>query len=373
MAEEYPDTGPLPDVLSSPSAEIGNPPEGPSAWMKKLTEFLSNRRMADVFGGGAAEPGSPPNIQRQPPANMLDAELRAGAPPRMPAQPVAQRSALPAPQMRQRPGGALTPTGAPQEMGPARPMSPSLDERYRAGMANIPGASPSLTPEQKAKLGLDFGLRLMANSSKRGASFSEALGNAGLGTSAEHGKEMDIARGTAEKRRGEAREDVFRETGFGEKSEDNRRADRQLSIMEKHYGAQDKRDAERIALLREQVGQGRVEVKFAPNGQLVVWDKKSGKMDIFKDKDGKPYVMGEKGGITAANMLDTASKMYSSDLSSNRTPEGAADEARRLITALSGQAQSNGIARPQTEAEFAALPKGARYINPKDGKPYTKN
>ena len=199
------------------------------------------------------------------------------------------------------------------------------------------------------------------------------MANAGLETSAGYRQEMEKAKTAAEKRRGEAREDVFRETGLGDKAEDNKRADRQLSIMEKHYGTQDKRDAERIALLREQVGQGRVEVKFAPNGQIIMWDKKSGKMDIFKDKNGKPYVMSDKGGISQEDLLKIAGQMYNSDMSPNRTPESAADSARRLVTSLSGQAQSNGIARPKTEGEFAALPKGARYINPKDGKTYTKN
>ena len=32
-----------------------------------------------------------------------------------------------------------------------------------------------------------------------------------------------------------------------------------------------------------------------------------------------------------------------------------------------------GVARPTTQAQFDALPKGARYINPSDGKEYTKN
>lgn len=36
-------------------------------------------------------------------------------------------------------------------------------------------------------------------------------------------------------------------------------------------------------------------------------------------------------------------------------------------------AAPGGVARPTTQAQFDALPKGARYINPSDGKEYTKN
>jgi hypothetical protein len=32
-----------------------------------------------------------------------------------------------------------------------------------------------------------------------------------------------------------------------------------------------------------------------------------------------------------------------------------------------------GVAKPTTQAQFDALPKGARYINPSDGKEYVKN
>jgi hypothetical protein len=36
-------------------------------------------------------------------------------------------------------------------------------------------------------------------------------------------------------------------------------------------------------------------------------------------------------------------------------------------------AAPGGVAKPTTQAQFDALPKGARYINPSDGKEYTKN
>jgi hypothetical protein len=48
------------------------------------------------------------------------------------------------------------------------------------------------------------------------------------------------------------------------------------------------------------------------------------------------------------------------------SPTGAA--AAPAPTAAPG-----GVAKPTTQAQFDALPKGARYINPSDGKEYTKN
>jgi hypothetical protein len=37
-----------------------------------------------------------------------------------------------------------------------------------------------------------------------------------------------------------------------------------------------------------------------------------------------------------------------------------------------GAASSGSVARPKTDAEFNALPRGTRYIDPDDGKEYRK-
>lgn len=46
---------------------------------------------------------------------------------------------------------------------------------------------------------------------------------------------------------------------------------------------------------------------------------------------------------------------------------------KRRADGATPQAEPEAVARPTSMAEFAKLPKGARFVNPKDGKTYTKN
>jgi hypothetical protein len=45
----------------------------------------------------------------------------------------------------------------------------------------------------------------------------------------------------------------------------------------------------------------------------------------------------------------------------------------KLMGGTSTAAPTGGVITPKSQAEFNALPKGARYINPADGKEYIKN
>ncbi|MEY4951782.1 MAG: hypothetical protein RL299_206 [Pseudomonadota bacterium] len=61
-----------------------------------------------------------------------------------------------------------------------------------------------------------------------------------------------------------------------------------------------------------------------------------------------------------SSLLDKIVKLESA------APSGAATPSAAPTTALSG------VAAPKTQAEFDALPRGAKFVNPKDGKTYTK-
>lgn len=165
----------------------------------------------------------------------------------------------------------------------------SLQEQFRARLKEAPEANAELTPAQQAKLQLDFFLRLMSGGSKPGARSVGVIGDAGLATSAEHEALLDKARGVAEKRRGEARDDAFKEMGFADKDEDNKRAAEQLRMMEDHYKRTDANAAEHMAILRQQLEQGKSDIRIAPDGRAILHNKITNKIEIVTDPaTGKP-------------------------------------------------------------------------------------
>jgi hypothetical protein len=72
--------------------------------------------------------------------------------------------------------------------------------------------------------------------------------------------------------------------------------------------------------------------------------------------------------------LDPINKM---ELAKLNPPVKSFDDYVRMrdsmVSGASDQVAPSGVAKPTTQAEFDAIPKGSRYINPSDGKEYIKN
>jgi hypothetical protein len=118
-------------------------------------------------------------------------------------------------------GGPLKLMGA-EAAGAAPAEAPDLAGQYRKRLEGIPAPRPDLTPEQKNKLQQDFFLRLLANSSQRGANLLGSVANAGEGASAsaESLRQGNLARGTEQQKI--AAEEAYREANLGDKTFDNR-------------------------------------------------------------------------------------------------------------------------------------------------------
>jgi hypothetical protein len=91
-------------------------------------------------------------------------------------------------------------------------------------------------------------------------------------------------------------------------------------------------------------------------------------------------------GVTSADFNKTVARLITDmarrDPAFAELPE--ADKRSKALERLTGSptgaapapaptAAPGGVAKPTTQAQFDALPKGARYINPSDGKEYVKN
>lgn len=78
-----------------------------------------------------------------------------------------------------------------------------------------------------------------------------------------------------------------------------------------------------------------------------------------------------------ASLRDQADPMKNMDRASREQASALLRQAQEKLAQMSGlggtTAPTGGAARPTSRAEFDALPKGARYINPADGKEYIKN
>lgn len=125
--------------------------------------------------------------------------------------------------------------GAPaQPVASAAPTGDSEDlgDRYRKRVAGIPAPKGDLTDDQKNRMQMDFFLHLLANN-KPGSRFLQNAGESGVATSAEYQAQTDknLARSTQQQQF--ARDEVFKEMGLSDKSQDNKELARHHKALEK--------------------------------------------------------------------------------------------------------------------------------------------
>lgn len=257
----------------------------------------------------------------------------------------------------------------------AAPARKGLAEQYRERMAGIREPEAGLTPEQQKKMRLDFFLNIMARSSKPGARFIGAAGEAGLDTSRSYDQSMKEARSIAERKAGQQREDAFREVTLSDKDEDNQARQRQLGISEEHYRNMDARDAERLKIVQQQMEQGNwqlIPAKGKGGATYQFFDRKTmqvrdtgikipdagggtdNRPDAVKlyeyikklppeeqDKFLKTVGKGEKHGEpTATDVFKASMDRIKGDMTGKMTPEQAYRETRRLATLSTGAASA---------------------------------
>lgn len=250
-------------------------------------------RKALVASG--ARPNSPSGATPPNPAARRVVEgVPATAPvPSMPASPAPRVAASTATQ-----GGAFaepsttTRTVAGPSMPPAQapgpptqegafeqpPATRSLSEEFRKRSAEIDrDPKGDLSEDQKKQLELNFFLGMLAKSSQRGARALGAFGESGLDVSKEATSLQDKNFTRGRDRIQQQRQDLATEMGFGDKDIDNTRADRRERAEEKRWQATDKKDTERVAILREQMEQGNWSaVNNGKTGTVHLLNKKTG-------------------------------------------------------------------------------------------------
>jgi hypothetical protein len=278
--------------------------------------------------------------------------------------------------------GGGGPAGAPVQALARR----TLADQYRERLGGIKEPEAALSEAQKKKLQMDFFLNLMARSSKPGARFIGAAGEAGLATSAGYDQAMKEARSIAERRTGQQREDAFREIGLADKDEDNQARARQLGIQEDHYKNMDARDAERLKLVQRQIDQGKWQLIPAKGkqggGTYQLYDRDTGTVkdtgikipDAGGGTDNRPdavklyeYIKklpedeqkkflatvgkGERHGQpTDTDVFKAAMARVEKDVTGKVTPDQAYREARRIATlSTGGHAAPTSIKRDSKE------------------------
>lgn len=128
------------------------------------------------------------------------------------------------------PGGAPVSAGAFTQQAQQEPVQ-DLGALYRQRIGGIARPNDQLTPEQQQNLRLNFFMRMLANN-KPGSRFLQTGGQSGLETSkeAEELRAKNLARGVQQQQFG--REDIFRELGLSDKSQDNRERNRHQKAIE---------------------------------------------------------------------------------------------------------------------------------------------
>jgi len=363
----------------------------------------------------AASTAAPTRMRQAPEDYRFDMGMPAAVPAQAPQQRRPQRMAGGPGMGAPGPQGALD-TGAGYDFGmtgnegmpatgalagPAVAASrPGMAEMFRQRINAIEKASgQDLTDQQKKQLQLDFFLRLSEMGAKRGSTLLGSVGAGGLQTSALARQMQERNRTDASGRRREAREDAFRELSFEDKDQDNIRADKR----EERTG---KREDARIDLLRRQVEQGKWKVMDnGKTGTYVLFDQETGqtkdtgiKVPQKERKDTRPAeiqllehlnkhpedfdilskLRASKDKNDTDQIFEAATRRLVEDSkygggTSRPSVDEVVRDAQRAMTLARGGQVSDDIARPKTEAEVKALPKGARFVNPSDGKAYTKN
>lgn len=237
----------------------------------------------------------------------------------------------------------------PVEFAREAPAAPrqTLEEKFKEAIAKLPKeAKGQLTDEQKRRLELEFFLGMMARSSKPGAYMLGAAGESGLDVAGKARADEEKNLAHSEKALGRQREDVYRSVLFGDKDEDNRRADQRTAAEERRWQAGEKRlgeqtelERERIGILRKQMEQGKWQVvNNAKTGTIVMYDADTGNVKDtgikYDRKDERPaevqliehamrnpkfletliQVKGKEGGITEKDLLSAYSNAVRNDM-----------------------------------------------------------
>lgn len=332
-----------------------------------LPTMIDGKRITDVQAVKLFQAGRLQPVADMPPASPQPAGALAGPSGDAATAEAFQSTARGALDGTQAAGPGFAP-GASRE---------SLDAQFRKKVAEIEKTDGrKLTDDQKNELKMDFFLRLMANGSRPGSNLIGNAGEAGIATSglSREMRNTNMADQRAKK------EDAFREVGFADKDKDNAARDRQLD------------------LLGEQIGQGKFDVKTGGRGgNFLVFDKKTGKwtdtgikaadsvnstkpaaLQMLEHLKEHPEDMdllkkiNEKEKNDPDQIVDLAGKLIAGDISGKVTPESALDTARSIVMGAKGQTPPGAVAKPKTQVEFDKLPKGSQFVNPKDGKTYTK-
>jgi len=341
-------------------------------------DYLRNQAIA----AGARLPRTDQAPQMNTAPGGMDAELRAGAPaspgharqvprPTMPTMP--QRTPFQAPGGQ--PGGQVPVTPQIQrgalEEPPAEAQRPSLMAQFMGKTAALAPAEGKVSEQDKKQRQLEFFLNMLARN-KGGSTFLQNAAAAGLDTSAGVRSDREKAQSRAEAGRKEAREDVFREISFGDKDEDNKRAD--------------KRENTRLKLLQRQVEDGKWKVMDnGKSGTYVLLDVRTGQtkdtgIKVKRDtKDTRPAeiqllehlrknpgdietmakIKGKDGKDDSLTVFDAAVKKVTGDVMGNTTMDSAVGEMRRgLETARGGQ--------PMLPK---GVPPGSKQVGTSGGKP----
>lgn len=258
---------------------------------------------------------------------------------------------------------------------------PSLAKAFRERINAIEKSNGrKLSDEQKADLQMQFFLGLMAKGAQPGSRFLGNVGESGLATQASMRGMQDKGQAAATELRREQRDDAFRELGFEDKDQDNQRGDRREA-------REDRQARERIDLLRQQIEQGKFDVKVGGRGgNFLVFDKKTGK---FEDTGIKAADSVNSTRPAALQLLDHI-KQNPEDETKLRalmgkgeeiTPAARLDRAIRLMAAqnkeLGGQQLSlqDALKMIDTDGESAAprlpagVPPGSRQVGTDGGKP----
>jgi len=385
------------------------------------------------FIEGGAKP-LPENVAAAQPAGQQTPGMRIG--PQMPGEfgaPQA-RATVAAPAMRrgrpvapQAPQGALSgeaigtdpwegavadsanQNGALAAAGQANPADPvavarkSLQDQYRERMAGAPNAEASLSPQQKAQAELDFWLKMLSSTSQPGARILSSVGDAGQSVLSTVRGDLDRSRQTNEARRKEYMDNVRTEMGYGDKDADNVRADQTQADRRRELDIAHADRQDRLKLIQAQIAQGKWTVlDNGKTGTYVLMDKTTGdtkdtgvKVPAKEAKDNTPaevrllqalrddpklmdtalaYNKGkqpkeEKPEITEKDIGKLAVDLVKADMSGKTSYDHALSTIRRGH-GIGGA--PDAIAKPKTDAEFKALPKDAKFVNPKDGKTLTK-
>jgi len=299
--------------------------------------------------------------------------------------------------------GALAAAGQANPADPVAVARKSLQDQYRERMAGAPNAEASLSPQQKAQAELDFWLKMLSSTSQPGARILSSVGDAGQSVLSTVRGDLDRSRQTNEARRKEYMDNVRTEMGYGDKDADNVRADQTQADRRRELDIAHADRQDRLKLIQAQIAQGKWTVlDNGKTGTYVLMDKTTGdtkdtgvKVPAKEAKDNTPaevrllqalrddpklmdtalaYNKGkqpkeEKPEITEKDIGKLAVDLVKADMSGKTSYDHALSTIRRGH-GIGGA--PDAIAKPKTDAEFKALPKDAKFVNPKDGKTLTK-